>query len=149
MGLEVIEQLKRQKGITTKELSELSGVPVGTLNKLLNGETKDPKLETLIAIKNVLGCTLDDFDTGSDGFTLEEKSLVTRYRLLDAHGKRMVNIVLDEEKTRCAEESKIIDFSLERGSGRLVARNGHELTENDKQEIMDIANRWKDKQGGV
>lgn len=142
MGLEVIEQLKRQKGITTKELSEMSGVPVGTLNKILNGETKDPKLETLIALKNVLGCTLDDFDTGDDGYSVEEQTIITKYRQLDNHGKKIVNLVLDEEKARCAEENKVIDFSLERGSGRLIARNGHDLTEGDKKEIIDIANRW-------
>jgi len=39
----------------------LSGVPIGTLNKILNGTTKDPKLETLKALAKVLGCTMDDF----------------------------------------------------------------------------------------
>lgn len=62
MGLEIIQMIKKERGITTETLSKLSGVPVGTLNKILNGETKDPKLETLKAIARVLGCTLDDFD---------------------------------------------------------------------------------------
>jgi len=39
----------------------LSGVPIGTLNKISNGTTKDPKLETLKALAKVLGCTMDDF----------------------------------------------------------------------------------------
>ncbi len=62
MGLEKIAELKKQMGITTEELSRRSGVPLGTLNKILSGATKDPKLETLKAIARVLGCTLDDFD---------------------------------------------------------------------------------------
>ena len=62
MGLEKIEEYKRRLGMTTAELAEKSGVPKGTLDKILSGVTKDPKLETLKAIARVLGCTLDDFD---------------------------------------------------------------------------------------
>lgn len=62
MGLEKIAEYKKKLGMTTEELSQRSGVPAGTLNKILSGATKDPKLETLKAIARVLGLTLDDFD---------------------------------------------------------------------------------------
>ena len=62
MGLEKIAEYKKKLGLTTAELAERSGVPLGTLNKILRGATKDPKLETLKAIARVLGLTLDDFD---------------------------------------------------------------------------------------
>lgn len=62
MGLDKINEYKKRIGLTTEELSKLSGVPVGTLNKILSGATKDPKLETLKAIARVLGLTLNDFD---------------------------------------------------------------------------------------
>lgn len=62
MGLEKIEEYKKRKNLTTEELSERSGVPVGTLNKILSGATKDPKLKTLKSIARVLGLTLNDFD---------------------------------------------------------------------------------------
>jgi transcriptional regulator with XRE-family HTH domain len=62
MGLEKINELKKKKGLTSEQLSNGSGVPLGTLNKILNGTTKDPKLETLKALARVLGCKLDDFD---------------------------------------------------------------------------------------
>ena len=44
------EELKKKKselGITTEQLSRLSGVPVGTINKILNGETKSPRYDAL------------------------------------------------------------------------------------------------------
>lgn len=66
MGLEKIAEYKKQMGMTTAELAEKSGVPLGTLNKILSGATKDPKLETLKAIARVLGLTLDDFDDYED-----------------------------------------------------------------------------------
>lgn len=62
MGLEKITEYKKRLGITSEELSKRSGVPLGTINKILSGDTKDPKLGTLKAIARVLGCTLDDFD---------------------------------------------------------------------------------------
>jgi len=62
MGLEKIEEYKKKLGLTTTELAEKSGVPKGTLDKILSGVTKDPKLETLKAIARVLGLSLDDFD---------------------------------------------------------------------------------------
>jgi transcriptional regulator with XRE-family HTH domain len=66
VGLEIINKLKKQKGITSEELARLSGVPLGTLNKILNGTTKDPKLETLKAIAKTLECNLDDFSDNNE-----------------------------------------------------------------------------------
>ena len=71
MGLEKINEYKKKLGMTTEELSEKSGVPIGTLNKILSGATKDPKLETLKSIARVLGLSLDDFDDYSKKITYE------------------------------------------------------------------------------
>lgn len=70
MGLEKINEYKKKMGLTTEELSKLSGVPIGTLNKILSGATKDPKLETLKAIAKVLGLTLNDFDDDQANLTM-------------------------------------------------------------------------------
>lgn len=70
MGLEKINEYKKKLGLTTEELSKLSGVPIGTLNKILSGATKDPKLETLKSIARVLGLTLNDFDDNNAPTTL-------------------------------------------------------------------------------
>ena len=50
-------QLKLQRGLTTEALSARSGVPVGTINKLLNGETKNPTARTLRRLAEALGCS--------------------------------------------------------------------------------------------
>lgn len=53
----VSDELKKRKmelGMTTEQLSVLSGVPIGTINKILNGETKSPRYDTLSALKKVL-----------------------------------------------------------------------------------------------
>lgn len=88
MGLEKIAELKKQMGITTEELSRRSGVPLGTLNKILSGATKDPKLETLKAIARVLGCTLDEFDD-TDTRTETEPTYDDLQYLIARNGKSL------------------------------------------------------------
>ena len=58
MGVEYIKKRKKELKMTTKELSERSVVPVGTLNKILAGQTADPKLTTLKAICGALDISL-------------------------------------------------------------------------------------------
>lgn len=92
MGLEKIAEYKKKLGLTTEELSLRSGVPVGTLNKILSGATRDPKLETLKAIARVLGLSLNDFDDESyqpttiaahhegDDFTRDEWEEIEKFK---------------------------------------------------------------------
>jgi transcriptional regulator with XRE-family HTH domain len=61
MGLELINVLRKQNGLKSEELSELSGVPLGTLNKILNGQSKNPTYETVALLAKALGCTVDTF----------------------------------------------------------------------------------------
>ena len=55
---ERLAALKTENGLTTDELSRRSGVPKGTLNKLLNGETRNPTIATLAALAEALGCPI-------------------------------------------------------------------------------------------
>ena len=54
-----LAQLKAERGLTTEALSLKSGVPKGTINKLLNGETRNPTVGTLAALAQALGCPLE------------------------------------------------------------------------------------------
>lgn len=60
MLIDSLLDMKKKCDITTKELSERSGVPVGTINKLFAGQTKDPKLETVKSLVYSMGYTLND-----------------------------------------------------------------------------------------
>lgn len=51
---ERLKQRKEELGMTTAALSKLSGVPIGTINKIFTGETKSPRLDTLTALEKVL-----------------------------------------------------------------------------------------------
>lgn len=62
MGLERINELRKQNGFTIEELSEKSNVPVSTLKKICAGTTTNPALETVKAIASALNCSLSEFD---------------------------------------------------------------------------------------
>lgn len=54
------DEIKRRKielGLTNEELSKRSGVPLGTVNKILSGETKAPRRSTLLALESVVAGT--------------------------------------------------------------------------------------------
>ena len=55
--------MKKQSGMTTKELSARSGIPVGTLNKILASSTKSIKTETLTKLCEAMGMRLSDVVT--------------------------------------------------------------------------------------
>lgn len=53
-----LAMLKAERGLTTDALSLRSGVPKGTLNKILNGETRNPTIGTLTALAEALRCPI-------------------------------------------------------------------------------------------
>ena len=54
MTLEQMRKRKKQLGYTNAELSNLTGIPLGTLNKILAGATKNPRPENMEALEKVL-----------------------------------------------------------------------------------------------
>lgn len=103
---EKIRSLKAQKGITGQQLSEMSGVPTGTLNKLLTGVVEEPKLSTAVALATALGTTLGAMmgEEDTDGtLTPDEKKLLSDYRASDDYGKALLRKVAEMESGRTAD----------------------------------------------
>ena len=59
-----IKKIKSERKITNERLSELTGIPLGTLSKILAGISDSPKLANIVAIADALGCTLDYLVSG-------------------------------------------------------------------------------------
>lgn len=55
MTIDEMKARKRELGYTYAQLSELSGVPLGTIQKIFNGSTTSPRYDTLRALEQVLG----------------------------------------------------------------------------------------------
>ena len=104
-----IKKIKSERKITNDKLSELTGIPLGTLSKIMAGISDSPKLSNMVLIAEALGCTLDYIVSGTpentNNYTLsaEEISLVESYRKLDGHGKEIVSLVANKEMERVAD----------------------------------------------
>lgn len=101
-----IKLMKNQRRLTNERLSELSGVPLGTLSKLLAGMNESPKLSNVVAICSALDCSVEYIVTGApentNNYTLEpeEISLMEMYRQLDSWGKSVAGLVIAKERER-------------------------------------------------
>ncbi|SFG44611.1 Uma2 family endonuclease [Oribacterium sp. WCC10] len=61
MTIEEMKKKKTEKGYTNEMLSKLSGVPLGTVQKIMSGETTAPRKLTIDALSKVLGDGLVDY----------------------------------------------------------------------------------------
>lgn len=104
--IERIKRLKSEQKITNERLSELTGIPLGTLSKILAGISDSPKLANVVSISNALGCSLDYIVNGipqnTNNYTLsmEEIQLVEEFRSLDRYGQELTRMVISKENER-------------------------------------------------
>lgn len=137
MGLEKINETKKKFGITTEELSNRSGVSLGTLNKILSGVTKDPKLETVKSIAYALGLTLDDLDDNPESIIVATLTKLETALLSDFH---KLNDIGQHEASKRIEELTCID-KYKKEKDYLILNAAHEIegsTEEDKKHDDDI-----------
>ena len=102
--VEKIKSIKHAKRITNEDLSARSGIPLGTVNKLLSGSVAEPKLSTVLSMCSVLGCKLSDLIGESD--TASSDSIMNKFNALDAHGKELVSLIIEKEYERCVPAPK-------------------------------------------
>ena len=104
--IERIKKIKSEKKITNDKLAELTGIPLGTLSKIMAGISDSPKLSNIVAIAEVLGCSLDYIVNGTPmndhNYTLSarEMDVIEKYRALDIHSKELVEMVIEKEALR-------------------------------------------------
>ena len=104
--IERIKKLKSEKKITNDKLSELTGIPLGTLSKIMAGISDSPKLSNIVAIAEALDCSLDYIVNGTPennynfNLSAEEMDFIEVYRGLDPHSKEVVRLVARKESER-------------------------------------------------
>jgi transcriptional regulator with XRE-family HTH domain len=61
LSVEKLNNLKKQKCLTNKKISELTEVPLVTIDRLFSGRSANPTVTLLQKVAKVLECTVDDF----------------------------------------------------------------------------------------
>ncbi len=107
--LDRIKLLKNEQRLTNEQLAERSGIPLGTLSKILAGMSDSPKLSNLVALCSALGCSVEYIVSGTpentNNYTLSEDeiTMIEHYRSLDRWGQSLLQTVLDQELRRAEE----------------------------------------------
>lgn len=60
MWLDNLKELKKTKGMSSKQIAEASKLPERTVSRIFSGDTPNPYADTLYRIVVVLGGSLDD-----------------------------------------------------------------------------------------
>ena len=121
-----IKAIKAEKKITNEQLSESTGIPLGTLSKTLAGMSDSPKLSTVIAICRALDCSLEYIVSGTpentNNYTLSqgEIRLIEDYRRLDGYGRELVSLVINKEAERAADVFDEQDIEPEQEHGKIL-----------------------------
>lgn len=127
-----------EKGFTNETLAKKSGVPLGTLSKILSAIIKDPKIGTIIDIADALEVDINSLIYDSNltdnlKLTMQEKIYIKKYRALDERGKKTIDNLLDYEYylknnyNQTHEKlltDKEIDNEVENYRAELVAERG-------------------------
>lgn len=89
---ELISLYRKQAGLTIDELAKKSGVPKGTLNKIIGGVTKAPTLDNMKSIARALGKTLADFDDEpiKNAPSNKDEALLNSFHQLNEEGQEKV-----------------------------------------------------------
>lgn len=64
MTINEMKEKKKEKGYSYAKIAELSGVPLGTVQKIFSGETESPRYDTLTALEQVFNEQLEVREPG-------------------------------------------------------------------------------------
>ena len=91
MNAEDLKRMKEERKLTTKQISELSGIPESTISRILSGQTDNPSFDTICALVRAMGGSLDEF-TGiqSSADAPESLALVDLYEKMIDEKNRLI-----------------------------------------------------------
>ena len=122
--LENLKQVKKDKKVSNKWISEKSSVPQKTVDRIFAGDTDSPKFDTIRLVCEALGVSIDDI--ASDTMTvLGSKTHVALQAENDTLTAEIValrdkieeitaeNVLLREQLCHLTSENKLLQLKLE------------------------------------
>lgn len=107
-----IKEARISASMTQADLAEALGVAKSTISSYEIGD-RDPPPNVILKIINILkvdaNFLFQDEMSGKEEerkVSPQEYGHMRKYRVLDAHGKKVVDLVTDEEYSRCEAERK-------------------------------------------
>lgn len=68
-----LKLLKEKRKLTNQQVADLSGVPIGTINRIMSGQTDNPSFQTVCDIVMAMDGSLDELVGIREEDSLEQK----------------------------------------------------------------------------
>lgn len=117
MWLDKLKELKAKKGLTSKQIAELTNLPEKTVSRIFSGDTPNPYVDTLCRIVEGLDACLDDVltdtktvvgDTNLATLQAEVDRLAAENAIISAE-----QVVLKEKVNALSAENDLLRLKLE------------------------------------
>lgn len=110
MWLDTLKELKKSKGLSSKQIAEMTNLPERTVSRVFSGDTPNPYADTLYRIVSVLGGSLDDILADSKA-VVGSKTLATVQNELDQATAELM--LLKAENTMLSDKTKALETENE------------------------------------
>ena len=136
MWLDNLKELKKLKGMSTKQIAEKTNLPERTVARILSGDTDNPYVDTLHRIVSVLGGSLDDI-LADTKLVVGEKNLAVLQEKLDAVTAerdliKADNAILKDKVTSLTAENELLKLQLKHKEEIIALHNYYnKLKSND------------------
>lgn len=95
MNTAELKKLKNESKLTTKQISDLSGIPESTISRVLSGQTDNPTFDTVCAIVKAMGGSLDKLvDPQTDPVQSDVSSLIALYEKMIAQKEYYIKVLV-------------------------------------------------------
>ena len=96
-----LKLMKEKRGLTNQQLADLSGVPVGTVNRILSGQTDNPSFQTICDLVLAMDGSLDELagiekaPEGPEAKARASQVLIHLYEKMIEHKNRWIHRLFD------------------------------------------------------
>ena len=127
MWLDTLKELKKAKGLSSKQIAEMTNLPERTVSRVFSGDTPNPYADTLYRIVSVLGGSLDDILADSKA-VVGSKTLATVQEELDQATAELMlvkaeNTVLNDKAKALETENELLKLKLAHKEELLALHN--------------------------
>ena len=117
MWLDNLKDLKKEKGVSIKQIAEATNLPERTVSRIFSGDTDNPYVDTLHRIVSVLGGSLDSI-LADTKMVVGDSNLITLQTDIDRLNGELAlisaeNAVLKDKVVNLTAENDILRLKLE------------------------------------
>lgn len=136
MNIETLKKRKKELGLTNQQLSQISGVSLGTINKIFSGATKSPQFDTMNALISALGLDIYQYrpDSHMDKFCSSESPATP-----DSGSRSLHDGVCESRTTYYSDElhDPAIAYKTKKQNGTYTLDDYYALPDDVRAELID------------